>query len=734
MKDFGLARLAIPVRRRIPAEMLAAAIATPAAAAVGPIVRDHRIRDFRDLQVELPPIVAQPAAPPPPGYDRTAATLPIADTPNPTDTTVFADAAGTTQWYLPRYRLKLIDNSRYDIAMTELPEGGFRLALGFERFCAPELAAVAGAQELPHDPAIGIEYTAQSGLPKAIALSELLLDGTAVAGAAAHLTLQERDSLMNAMKHSGVRLIFRRAISVAAQIPGAAAAGPIAQLIMLDAIKPHMLTAIKQDTGVWKGMASVRARRLRQIDVVGAGMIQEPFLEVPPAPSTAPRYQDVSLVLEQAREAEPLVLDETLHAYFYANGPRPNAGVALTRIQVLFVGDGVERHHSYFQDGDDRALFYYLPDAMRLARVATEPFLPEMKVRMESVDGSLGAATATIDYAARPFVLPGRLAAALETLAGAIPATMVANDGTPVKPRLEPLPGRIKLKMRVPGAAGVEMRTFEDAAGDLVNGFRHSMNVTLAEFRQLFASAFAKDATSLFTGEAIVDVDAAGTEAVQVDIRFSETEGPLFDSAETSDADGAVAVRLRNATESPLRIRHLPVRLLRGGGESDGQLDGLDLAQPVEIAPGNAISFRVRPGTPLPGEGACDAVFDFADVDILADPDGVLPVISDTSVPAEYVRAVEVMALPEMLDAEHPDGPIVLINVEFESGDPVKVTKAAPDVVAAVRLPLVNMLLGRDTKGAYAFRQQVIRRSGAQTRDDDWRRSDFGILVVPVTG
>jgi hypothetical protein len=521
---------------------------------------------------------------------------------------------------------------------------------------------------------------------------------------------------------SGARLLVRRAIKVSAQLPATGGSAPLpTQLILADVARPHLLAQLKVNPAIWSSVATAH------ISALPAAVATD--VATPAPPPAAPRYHDVDLVLEQAAEPDPLVLDPNLHGYFYQGGPRAASTGALKRISIPYADGAGERHMPYFQDGDDPALFYYLPDAFRLGRDDTEPFLPEMAIRMTAPDGSIAGAVTTIDYAARPFTLPGRLKAALPTLAAAIPPTLASAGATP---RLEPMPALAKLRLRVPSAAAVEMRAFDEVTVDVANGFRHSLTLPIDQFRQLFASAFSTDATSLFTGEVLVNTGRPSPEAVPVEIRFTNTEGPLFDTLETPEADGGTKVRLRNGTESALRIRKLPVRLMRDGAFVDARVEGLDLSQPLEMQPGQSVEFRAFPTMPLPGEGPADAVFDLGEVDILAQPDLVLPVVSDTSVPAEYVRAVEVMTLSELMEADSPDGPILLINVEFRTGQAVRLSKETQSAVAAVKLPLVNLLLGKDAQGAYDFRQQVIRRSG-QTVDREWRKADYGVLVVPVT-
>jgi hypothetical protein len=84
-----------------------------------------------------------------------------------------------------------------------------------------------------------------------------------------------------------------------------------------------------------------------------------------------------------------------------------------------------------------------------------------------------------------------------------------------------------------------------------------------------------------------------------------------------------------------------------------------------------------------------------------------------------------------MGDAADPNS-IILINVEFRGGGNLKLSRDQAQGVAQVQLPLMDLLLGRDTQGKYGFRQQIIRRNGSQTIDPSWREADFSLLVLPI--
>ncbi|MBC7736742.1 MAG: hypothetical protein H7245_05850 [Candidatus Saccharibacteria bacterium] len=678
------------------------------------------------LQVKLNPgVLNLIGEPPPAGYERQAATLPIADVTAIAETTVFVSADGAHNWYLPHYRLRTLSAARYDIAVTTTPDGRFRIAAGLDRTAPDGATLPAGAEELPHTVEAWLTFTNAKGLVQNIAFVELLRDANQrLTGLAAPFDLDLLSAVVPAVQRSGARLMLRRKIQIAAPMVDATGGN-----LLIDQRFKIMRRPVTLDSTTLRIAPMARFNRAALTD----RMVAAPQIEQPP-PS---RYHDVDQTFEQAIDPDPLLLDPQLHAYFAAGvgGATTSTTEPLRRLSIPWHSEGTTRQHPYFQDSDDPTLFYYLPDTYRLGRTGHTPFLPEMVVRMTAPDDTSAGAQATIDYIARPTTNPARLEAALTLLTPEIPAVSAAA-GT--RPRLVPMPAKALLRMALPGAAGVELHEFPDITIDIANGFRQALTVPLTQFRQLFAAAFSADATSLFSGEVLVDTRLPSPESVPVDIRFAHTVGPLLDSVETPGTGDIVVVRLRNCTESTLHIRALPLYMVRGAAMVAGHADGLDLSTPLDLASGAALDLTVQPQTPLDGTGAIDVVFDLDAIDVLAKPEQILPVVSDSSVPADYVREIHVMALALTFAgqpaATPPIPPVELIHIEFETGDAVDLTPDMREAMGHVRQPLANLLLHQDVRAEFRFRQLVVYRNGDQFVDADWRTSTSELLVLPMKG
>lgn len=670
-----------------------------------------------------------------PGLARDQVTAPISPVPVLTDSVLFEDPVDAAKKsYLPRYRVRS-QGSRYDVSVTTAPDGNTRVVLGLERFPAPELGhAAQGAAELPHQTEVFVHYLAgpTHAIAKTLALTESTPDDRGLT-VAATLGLSERDALLFALKTpaAALRIVARRTVRVALPIvlDGAPAAAPAK-------LRSPRASAVARATSPAAAAVQPTLAHMAMLSAMGSlgGIRVTGPVSNEPAPSTPapPRFEVVDRALDDGADPEPFLLDPQLHAYAYAGvgGPTATPAEAYRRIVIQHPkGSPQARFHTYLQDTSEPSTFHYLPDAFKLARGDSAPFLPEMVVRIGTPDASVEKATVTVDYVLEPWSDEARLAAATAALDAEIPAS---SREQPLE--LRPLQAKASMHLWVPTAGAPVLAEQADVTIDLANGFRHSLTLPIDGFRQLYAAAFSRDATSLFSGQVRVETGLSSPEAIPLEVRFADTRGELVVLTETpSDAEGGViAVRMQNAIESPLRLRALPVRVRRGEAEVAGVVEGLVFDPPLELAAQSEVAFTVRLVEPLPGEGVLDADFDLSGVEVLPLPDVILPLISDTSVPAEYERDVEVMTMPELLGDPADPTSILIVNVELKGSTNIRLTRDQTSGVVAVRLPITDLLLGRDTKGTYAFRQQVIRKNGTQTADADWRQADFGVLVVPM--
>lgn len=655
------------------------------------------------------------------GVSRDQLTVPISPAPEPTDSLFFEDPANPAKkYYLPRYRLRA-QGGRYEIGVVAAPDGTWRLTIGLERYPAPQLGAgVQGAAELPHAVAVSLRFGAGPAhvIEKTVDFAERREDDKGLA-LSVGLSLGERDAVLYALQTPAAapRLVVRRSITVAVKMadPG----GQPPPRVLVQGRKVAAPAAAQPFRVAPRPMTLMMAHSPQVVATV------------PPARPVT-RFRTVRRVVDDLAQPEPFVFDPRLHPYLYEGVATGGGAVAgeFRRIVLAHPQNTPDaRFHAYLQDKAEPWLFYYLPDRFKLSRREVAPFLPQMVVRIAAPDGAIESAAVTVDYMVEPWLNLERLAAARDALKREVPAGVRQSE-----PELRPLQAQASLKLWLPGPAGAALVDQKDVAIDLANGFGHSLTLPLDGFRQIYASAYSRDATSLFSGQLLVETGLSTPEPIPVEIRFADTQGEcLVFFEQPADTQDAISVRMQNGIESPLRITSLPVRVQKGDAAVPAVIEGLALDAPLELAPGAEVAFVVRLQGALPGEGTLDAVFDTSGVEILPDPEKILPLISDTSVPAEYERQIEVMTMPELLGDPTDPTSIILINVEFKGGASLKLSREQPSGVAHVPLPLMDLLLGRDVQGKYGFRQQIIRRNGTQSVDPGWREADFSLLVLPAT-
>jgi hypothetical protein len=236
---------------------------------------------------------------------------------------------------------------------------------------------------------------------------------------------------------------------------------------------------------------------------------------------------------------------------------------------------------------------------------------------------------------------------------------------------------------------------------------------------------------ALLRGSVKVTTGLASDDLVPVHITMALTEGEVFVTSESADADrGSVSVALRNGTESTLRIAALPAWIKCGAQITEARLDGLNLAAPVDLAANDQLKFTALPLVPLTAAETPDVIFDISAVQPLPEPQTPLPLILDRAIAQEKRTPVEVVTSPELLAGDRPQNAVSMVGIEFKGNVNVMLDATTLHRKVAVPVPLTDWLFGRDTAGFYGYRQTIVRKDG-RTETSDWRTDDAGLLVVP---
>jgi hypothetical protein len=722
------------------------------------------------------------------GDPRDTITVPLCPAPDVTDEVLFENAAdATTKFYLPRYRLavqRVNGQQQFRVSLEQSEQGG-SLTVSLEKYPAPQIDLESRtAKELPHAVTVLMHCHVPGDAGRNLVEREFTEVQLVEEGLRVVLrvnSLAELTQLFAAMTDAAygatltVRRVVRVAIPVDLQPQIHQIESDIARLQQeTDALqtqlatlqeeigttvnrpllgKPHMVSIavsavankrlslrkpFSSDAEVLLPRAeavemadtmigSPHLPRLRMLLVRIQKELAEKQRQVAEKQQqltslrNTPLFREVTRTLDHTVEHKPFVFPRDLHPYVTQSvTPVSGQHFGLIRQEVA--------SHVYFQDQAQPHVFYYLPDSFKIARIPESPHYPFMSVRFQTTEGSLTEPTAlpvTLEYVAVPFVDAERLATAASNLIRHVPEPLTGGvDGPVFRPFLA---DTLRYKVVLP-RADVSEPTQGEYLVDLRSGIHHRLTLPVQDFQAVFEAMFGGSAV-LFRGQVDVDLnEGANARIPPIPFigRLHDLVGELFDYEESpEEASGGLKITLRNAIESPVNIVNLTIELWRGEARVLGQMQGLDLTSPVELSPGAAIGFVVVPTSPLPGEGPLTAVFNLQEVEVRPDPQALWNAILDPTVPAEYTKTIVVRTFPEIF-TEHQ---IEVIEVDFERGNTVELTAAAPNAEATLRFPISDIILRQASEGTYSYRLTVVRKTG-QVRDSAWRTDNGTIFIT----
>ena len=488
-------------------------VATPKtvtrAAAVDPV----SIEQLRVIQPAMWAKIGRVRPLPASGATRESLGLPVAPAEEFTDVSVFEAAVGPQRYYLPRYKLALRSVSgvdQYVIRIEKAPEGDWVLRATLEK--APPPGVPAGATELTHE-----------------ILLQLVYPITLAGGGSTVKELPFQEVTESADQRS-ITAVLRFASP---------------------AERDQALSAITQQMG---GAGLKVTRSVRVATPLGA--------------ATPQQFRPVTRGLPQFADPNPLSLNLSLHHYLFEGQAPSGATPGLVAHQVQWGG----RYYPYWQDAVRPELFYYLPDAFRLARRGKPaPYLPMMSIRVES-GGGPDAATITLEFVATPFIDPFRIEDARKQLAkhlsaksppaipagspkqpgglagqlggligraiggetgkrvgetlGAVAQGAIASQGGPENAIVfEPMP--VKKAALWLAVTGVGLTEQPGAQIEARAAIYHSLSMPIAQFQAVF-DALMGGSVTLMRGELRLDLGTAMSEIVPLELRFDRMSGELF--------------------------------------------------------------------------------------------------------------------------------------------------------------------------------------------------------------
>jgi hypothetical protein len=445
----------------------------------------------------------------------------------------------------------------------------------------------------------------------------------------------------------------------------------------------------------------------------------------PPAPKT-PLFSEVFLALDQILEPRPFAFQRGVHEYIFRNITEPaDQSFGLIRRQVNWKGN----FYSYYQDEAIPHVFKYLPHAFKIARKSEAPHSPDMSVQFISTANSPTPDRVTLDYRAVPFVDLVRREAEAQQLRRYITTPLPAGISAPV---FEPLLAEsIRLRVKLPQGQGTSGQEYTKTLVDLRRDIEDTLTLTLEDFRAIFGAILSS--SSLFQGKVEVALGNGPKEEIPFIARMNDLVGSIFDDEQSPDeASGGVRVTLRNAIESPVRLKQLSAELYREETKVPEKVQGLSL--PIELQPGDVTTFIVAPVSQIADNAPLRAALDLSGVEVFPNQEALLNALLTSDVTPELARTITVKAFPFMFDPppNRPDDQIVAILVDFERGDMVDLTPNTLEAKATLHLPLSDYILRHIDEGEYRYKVTVIRRRGRST-DNEWRKDSEPTLYPDVS-
>jgi hypothetical protein len=382
-----------------------------------------------------------------------------------------------------------------------------------------------------------------------------------------------------------------------------------------------------------------------------------------------------------------------------------------------------------FRDVNSETAFYYLPDAFKIARRATAPFLPLIDVVLHGA--TLDDAQATIFFTALPVVDVDKLNAAHNSISAEHPGQTIT---------LEPLPTpqNIEYGLYLPGTTPFSKRTVPVA---LNQALTDSVDLSLADFQTVLASLTAP-VPKYLQGKITVHV-GDNIENVPLVARADDFPGPYFQQTRSvDDASAAIRLTLVNSVESAVQVDALPINATRGGVAvscsvvCDPPLPATIAAADDDNPTGAALRVTITPASG-PLDDTLRVVVDQSRCHVVPDAAGLLRAVLDPDAPIQVSRPVSVK-IPTVLFGTEPEPPpspknIIGIAMTFQNGNTVNLLRpkdlsavwVAADPPGTVSLSVSDYLLRQSSGESSPIRYKlaITYSTGHTVTDAEWRSS-----------
>ena len=701
------------------------------------------------------------------GVVRGQIKVPICPVPDATDEVLFEDPVQPTKkFYLPRYKVAT-DHQRYQISFGEDNRGWF-LAVNLMKFPAPSIASAAqSAQEIEHRTAVLVRFNQMIGNQPAaheeLSFQEVTLRDGVLRATLRLDSLQQRDLLYQALSDRtfGTTLLVRRAVRVAVPMPMPMTPPPrnvSPSRLPMPGVPPQ------------PGMPLYRQadRTVDQVVdpkpfVFSPDLHKYIFEGVTPASGAGPALTRYQVSWTDGRN----------HSY-YQDGARSHVFYFLP--DWLKLGRRQDGKHEPLMSvsfgqaasaADLRVTFSFIAlpyvDAKRLQAAAeqlrtsikgnlpqgvagpqfepllTAPDRTHFSLSYPGCDSSRGGyelrETATVDLRSGIH----------DSLQLSLPSFQTLYDAL-FSPSSAVLAGKVNVDL---GPDSGEEIPFIARLNDMVGDFLAYHDQPLGDGDAAPADE-SSDSDSDSMKESVTNAigDAVkGNVSDAVGDIVGGLAGKLLGGKKDKKKKGkpeaasepperGVQATLQNIIESPVEIRSLDATLVRNQERLPATIDGLDLSQPVQIPPGQQVTFNVIPASPVAAGAPVHAEYDLSGAYPVPDRDAIWNETVDPTAGASYLTTITVKTPDSAFVApgDDPNRQIVSLVVDFDSGVSAELNASRPQVNVDLPRPVKGYVLRSAGVGEYRYKLTTVRANGEQARDADWRPPETTtVLFPPVT-
>jgi hypothetical protein len=697
--------------------------------------------------------------PPTEGVARNQIKVPICPQADVTDEVLFEDAAQPAKkFYLPRYKV-VTDHQKYQIAFRQ-DDTGWSLVINLTKFAAPSIAtAAASAQEIDHHVAVLMRFNQmignQAGAQEELPFQEVTVKNNVLIATLRLDSLQQRDLVYQALsdRSLGAALVVRRAVTVAVPVPSIIA---VPMILRIGGPRP------------------------------------------PAPPPGPPLYRQADRAVDQIADPKPFVFSPELHKYIFAGVTPASGGedLGLTRYQLpwsdgrtyTYYQDGARPFLFYYlpssfkiarrPDGaheplmsvsfgqaasadDLKATFSFIAvpyvDPRRLQDAAVKLKSSITQPLPDGIDGPqfeplLSAPEKThfslsypgCDTSKGPFELRDKASVDLrsgihDSLQLPLPQFQTLYDAL-FSPSSLLLTGKVDVEL---GSESGEEIPFSARLNDLAGDFLAYADQPLGDGATVAGDAASggssmKDSVASAIGDAVSgDVGAAVGDIV------GGLAGKLFHKGNKKKKDKpapvvtvehGVQATLQNIIESPVEIQTLVATLVRGKESLAANIDGLDLSQPVQIPPGQQITFNITPANRVAAGDPVHAEYDLSGAHPVPDRDAIWNETLDPTAAESYLTTITVKtpASTFAVPSGNATQQIVSLVVDFDSGVSAELNSTKLEAKVDLPHPVVNYVLRKTDAGEYRYKLTVVRASGEQSHDSDWRPPETTTVLFPA--